>query len=148
MFGGDTEGSRVLALDSVSLSIPAGQFVAVVGPSGCGKTTILNMLAGLLRPTVGTVLRHGKPVNGPSKDIGYMLARSALAPWRTARRNVELGLELARGAPQGAFGTGAAAVGAGQPRRSSPTSTRRSCPRACASGRRSPARSPSTPTCG
>ena len=99
MFGGDTEGSRVLALDSVSLSIPAGQFVAVVGPSGCGKTTILNMLAGLLRPTVGTVMRHGKQVNGPSKDIGYMLARSALAPWRTARRNVELGLELARGAP-------------------------------------------------
>ena len=95
VFGGDTEGSRVLALDSVSLSIPAGQFVAVVGPSGCGKTTILNMLAGLLRPTVGTVMRHGKQVNGPSKDIGYMLARSALAPWRTARRNVELGLELA-----------------------------------------------------
>src|SRR5215212_10332488 len=82
VFGGDTEGSRVLALDSVSLSIPAGQFVAVVGPSGCGKTTILNMLAGLLRPTVGTVLRHGRPVDGPSNDIGYMLARSALAPWR------------------------------------------------------------------
>ncbi len=95
VFGGDTEGSRVLALDSVSLTIPAGQFVAVVGPSGCGKTTILNMLAGLLRPTVGTVMRHGKQVDGPSKDIGYMLARSALAPWRTARRNVELGLELA-----------------------------------------------------
>jgi ABC-type nitrate/sulfonate/bicarbonate transport system ATPase subunit len=95
VFGGATEGSRVLALDSVSLSIPAGQFVAVVGPSGCGKTTILNMLAGLLRPTVGKVMRHGKEVNGPSKDIGYMLARSALAPWRTARRNVELGLELA-----------------------------------------------------
>jgi NitT/TauT family transport system ATP-binding protein len=95
VFGGDTEGSRVLALDSVSLTIPAGQFVAVVGPSGCGKTTILNMLAGLLRPTTGTVSRHGKPVTGTSKDIGYMLARSALAPWRTAQRNVELGLELA-----------------------------------------------------
>ena len=83
-----------------------------------------------------------------SKDIGYMLARSALAPWRTARRNVELGLELARGAPQGAVGAGDAAAGAGQPRPSSPTSTRRSCPKACASGWRSPARSPSTPTCG
>jgi NitT/TauT family transport system ATP-binding protein len=94
VFGGDTEDSRVLALDSVSLTIPAGQFVAVVGPSGCGKTTVLNMLAGLLRPTVGTVLRHGRPVNGPSSDIGYMLARSALAPWRTAKRNVELGLEI------------------------------------------------------
>ncbi len=100
VFGGDTEGSRVLALDSVSLTIPAGQFVAVVGPSGCGKTTILNMLAGLLRPTVGSVLRHGRPVSGPSNDIGYMLARSALAPWRTAKRNVELGLEIC-GVPRG-----------------------------------------------
>ncbi|MEZ5218883.1 MAG: ABC transporter ATP-binding protein [Ilumatobacteraceae bacterium] len=99
VFGGATEGDRVLALDSVSLTIPAGQFVAVVGPSGCGKTTILNMLAGMLKPTVGTVQRHGKPVNGPSKDIGYMLARSALAPWRTARKNVELALEL-RGVPK------------------------------------------------
>jgi NitT/TauT family transport system ATP-binding protein len=99
VFGGETEQDRVLALDSVSLSIPTGQFVAVVGPSGCGKTTILNMLAGILKPTVGTVKRHGKPVTGPSTDIGYMLARSALAPWRTARRNVEFGLEL-RGVPR------------------------------------------------
>lgn len=94
VFGGDTDSDRVLALDSVSLSIPAGQFVAVVGPSGCGKTTILNMLAGLLEPTVGTVKRHDRPVEGTSRDIGYMLARSALAPWRTARRNVEMGLEF------------------------------------------------------
>ena len=94
VFGGDTEEQRVLALDSVDLTIPSGQFVAVVGPSGCGKTTILNMLAGVLKPTVGSVRRHGTVVDGPSKDIGYMLARSALAPWRTARKNVEFGLEL------------------------------------------------------
>jgi len=94
VFDGSTADERVLALDSVSLDIPVGQFVAVVGPSGCGKTTILNMLAGLLKPTVGSVKRHGKVVDGPSNDIGYMLARSALAPWRTARANVELGLEI------------------------------------------------------
>jgi NitT/TauT family transport system ATP-binding protein len=82
------------ALDSVDLTVPPGQFVALVGPSGCGKTTILNLLAGLMPPTAGELLRHGQPVTGPSKDIGYMLARSALTPWRTARRNVELGLEL------------------------------------------------------
>ena len=68
--------------------------MAVVGPSGCGKTTILNMLAGILNPTQGSVLRHGTEVDGPSQDIGYMLARSGLSPWRTARRNVELGLEF------------------------------------------------------
>ncbi|HUV19690.1 MAG TPA: ABC transporter ATP-binding protein [Ilumatobacteraceae bacterium] len=94
VFDGSTAEERVLALDSIDMSIPPGQFVAVVGPSGCGKTTILNMLAGLLKPTVGTVKRHGEIVSGPSNDIGYMLARSALAPWRTARKNVELGLEI------------------------------------------------------
>ena len=88
-----------MATHDINISIPAGQFVAIVGPSGCGKTTILNMLAGLLRPTTGSVKRHGVEVDGPSRDIGYMLARSALSPWRTARKNVEFGLEI-RGVPK------------------------------------------------
>ena len=93
IFGGqDTE--HVLAVDTINLEIPQGQFVAIVGPSGCGKTTILNMLSGLIKPTVGSVQRHGQEVQGPSRDIGYMLARSALSPWRTARKNVELGLQI------------------------------------------------------
>jgi NitT/TauT family transport system ATP-binding protein len=92
-------GKAVIALDDVNLSIRHGEFVAIVGPSGCGKTTILNMLAGLIKPTRGTVLRHGAPVCGPSRDVGYMLARSALIPWRTVRRNVEFGPEL-RHAPR------------------------------------------------
>ncbi|MFZ8966823.1 MAG: ABC transporter ATP-binding protein [Ilumatobacteraceae bacterium] len=95
IFGGARpDDDPVLATHDINLAIPAGQFVAIVGPSGCGKTTILNMLAGLISPTRGTVKRHGVEVHGTSKDIGYMLARSALSPWRTARRNVELGLEI------------------------------------------------------
>jgi NitT/TauT family transport system ATP-binding protein len=95
IFGGARpDDDPVLATYDINLAIPAGQFVAIVGPSGCGKTTILNMLAGLISPTRGTVKRHGVEVHGTSKDIGYMLARSALSPWRTARRNVELGLEI------------------------------------------------------
>jgi len=95
IFGGARpDDDPVLASHDINLAIPAGQFVAIVGPSGCGKTTILNMLAGLISPTRGTVKRHGVEVHGTSKDIGYMLARSALSPWRTARRNVELGLEI------------------------------------------------------
>ena len=86
IFGGDRPTDEpVLAVHDINLSIPAGQFVAVVGPSGCGKTTILNMLSGLIQATKGSVCRHGNEVNGPSSDIGYMLARSALSPWRTAQ---------------------------------------------------------------
>lgn len=100
IFGGDhPKDEPVLAVQDIDLSIPAGQFVAVVGPSGCGKTTILNMLAGIIGATRGSVMRHGKEIDGPSDDIGYMLARSGLSPWRTARRNVELGLEF-RGVPR------------------------------------------------
>jgi NitT/TauT family transport system ATP-binding protein len=84
----------MLALDNVSLDVAEGQFVTLVGASGCGKTTILNMAAGLLQPVVGRVLLHGEPVTQPSRRIGYMFARDGLLPWRSARRNVEVGLEL------------------------------------------------------
>ncbi len=92
------DGTFTHALDAVDLRVQPGEFVALVGPSGCGKTTILNLLAGLIPPTGGELVRNNQPVTGTSKDVGYMLARSALTPWRTARKNVELGLEL-RGVP-------------------------------------------------
>ena len=73
IFGGERPTDEpVLAIHDINISIPAGQFVAVVGPSGCGKTTILNMLSGLIPPTKGSVRRHGSEVDGPSSDIGYM----------------------------------------------------------------------------
>ena len=93
VFGG--EGNNpVLAVDTINIAIPKGQFVAIVGPSGCGKTTVLNMLSGLIPPTAGSVKRNGKEVDWPSRDVGYMLARSALSPWRTALKNIEMGLQI------------------------------------------------------
>ncbi|MGE3620986.1 MAG: ABC transporter ATP-binding protein [Acidimicrobiia bacterium] len=85
--------SRIVALQDIDLDIEPGQFVALVGASGCGKTTLLNMAAGLLSPTSGEVVVDGKPPRLPNMDIGYMFARDALLPWRTAQRNVELPLE-------------------------------------------------------
>lgn len=85
--------SRVL--NDINLSIPQGQFVCLVGSSGCGKTTLLNTVAGHLRPEVGSVsLRSadGSPLD--SRSIGYMLARDSLVPWRTIRDNVAYGLEM------------------------------------------------------
>lgn len=89
-------GREHVALSAIDLRIPSGQFVALVGASGCGKTTLLNMIAGLVRASTGDVLLNGHAPTCPDADIGYMFARDALLPWRTARRNVELPLE-ARG---------------------------------------------------
>ena len=90
---GSSKATEFLALEEVNLSIPEGQFVALVGASGCGKTTLLNMVAGLIEPTKGELLVDGRIPSVPNLDIGYMFARDALLPWRTARRNVELPLE-------------------------------------------------------
>lgn len=93
--GGDRAADRrVVALDDVDLEIPTGQFVALVGASGCGKTTLLNMVAGLIQPTRGRVTVGGVSPKLGNLDVGYMFARDALLPWRSARRNVELPLEV------------------------------------------------------
>ncbi|UGQ11616.1 ABC transporter ATP-binding protein [Yinghuangia sp. ASG 101] len=90
---------QVTALTDVSFDVPAGQFIAIVGASGCGKTTLLNMAAGLVTPTGGSVTLGGRRPSCPNYDLGYMFARDALLPWRSARHNVELPLE-ARGVPR------------------------------------------------
>ncbi len=88
------DGSRVEALGEVSLEIVPGEFLCLVGPSGCGKTTLLNILAGLQRPSRGQVLRHGRQLNGSFGWAGYLSQAETLLPWRTVRANAEIGLEL------------------------------------------------------
>jgi NitT/TauT family transport system ATP-binding protein len=92
------EGTPMMALDHVSFDVPRGQFLALVGASGCGKTTILNMAAGLIQPVAGSVMVNGERLLKPSRRTGYMFARDGLLPWRSARSNLEVGLEL-RGVP-------------------------------------------------
>jgi len=87
-------GRPTVTIENVSISIPRGQFVALVGPSGCGKTTLLNMVAGLVRPSSGSVRVANEEVTQPRRDVGYMCARDGLLPWRVARDNVGLGLEI------------------------------------------------------
>jgi len=74
----------VEVLQSVSLTIHEGEFVAVVGPSGCGKTTLLNILSGFDQPTSGTVERFGA--------LRMVYQQDGLFPWRTAAQNIEMGL--------------------------------------------------------
>ncbi|MEU6075750.1 ABC transporter ATP-binding protein [Micromonospora sp. NPDC047074] len=82
------------ALDDVSLRCRDGEFLVLVGRSGSGKTTILNVLSGLLEPDAGEVSILGGRPRAARPRMGFMFARDALMPWRTARRNVELGLEI------------------------------------------------------
>ena len=85
--------STLTAIERVSLEVRAGEFVAVVGPSGCGKSTILNLVAGLDRPSEGRILLNSIPVEGPNPTVGFMLQKDLLLPWRSIVHNVEFGLE-------------------------------------------------------
>lgn len=91
------KGQSFQTLDRTDLEVPGGQFVALVGASGCGKTTLPNHMVGLHRPTRGAMGVDGRPAVCPNPDVGYMLARDALLPWRSAQRNVELCLEARKG---------------------------------------------------
>jgi NitT/TauT family transport system ATP-binding protein len=81
-------------LQDISLTVSDGEFLAVVGPSGCGKTTLLNVLAGLEPIQHGQVSVGGQPPRAGRRDVGYMLARDCLLPWRRALENAGLALEL------------------------------------------------------
>ncbi len=79
------------ALSNVSFDVPQGQFVAIVGPTGCGKTSVLNLIAGLLKPSSGTIRCSGHEISSVNRDAVYMFQQDALLPWKTARENVMLG---------------------------------------------------------
>jgi NitT/TauT family transport system ATP-binding protein len=87
------KGSRDVLAD-VSFTVRPGEFVCIVGPSGVGKTTILRIIAGLQRPTSGTVSVSGRVLDGPSKDVGLVFQdySRSLMPWMSVRDNVTLPL--------------------------------------------------------
>ena len=83
---------RSPVLDSVSLDLKSGEFIALLGPSGSGKSTLLRVLAGLMPPSEGRVLVHGDPLQGPNPRVAIVFQSFALFPWLTVLDNVELGL--------------------------------------------------------
>jgi len=93
----DLDGQIVPVIADLSLTLKAGEIISIVGPSGCGKTTLLNTLCGLLTPDSGHIRWHGRAVSGQPQNVGYMLQKDLLLPWRTALGNTMLGLEI-RGA--------------------------------------------------
>ena len=86
---------ETVAIDDFSLDIKKGELISIVGPSGCGKTTLLRMIAGLLESTSGSILIEGQPCTKPGPERGMVFQDFALFPWRSVRKNVEFGLEIA-----------------------------------------------------
>ncbi len=91
---GRAKDEPLSALEDIHISVPDRCFASIVGPSGCGKTTLLRIVAGLVRPTVGTVLIDNEPVRGPSRACGYVPQAYTLFPWLTVEGNIEFGMRL------------------------------------------------------
>ena len=87
------DGTRILVVGTTNLAIEAGKIIALLGPSGCGKSTLLRILTGLSQPSSGTLLWHGKPLNGQTPNVAIVFQSFALFPWLTVIQNVEAPLE-------------------------------------------------------
>jgi NitT/TauT family transport system ATP-binding protein len=90
----DTPKGKLSVVEDVSYDIHDGDFIAVIGPSGCGKTTMMSMLAGFQKPTSGTVMFDGAPVNGPGPERGVIFQEYGVFPWLTVKENIAFGLRL------------------------------------------------------
>jgi NitT/TauT family transport system ATP-binding protein len=86
----EREGRKVEALSATNLEIAAGRFCAILGPSGCGKSTLMMLVAGLYRPTAGTILLDGQPLTGCYTHAGIVFQSDVLLPWLTVLDNVLL----------------------------------------------------------
>ena len=85
----------VHALRKVNLKIKTGEFVTIVGPSGCGKSTLLRIIAGLVTPSDGEIVKHD------TSKGAFVFQDAALLPWRTVQKNAELLMELEDGFSKG-----------------------------------------------
>jgi NitT/TauT family transport system ATP-binding protein len=84
----------VIALDKLSFSVSAGEFVAILGPSGCGKSSLIATIAGFQSPHAGTLLVDGQVVTEPGSDRGVVFQQPTLFPWKTVRQNIDFGLRM------------------------------------------------------
>lgn len=88
-------GEDIHALKGVSFRIEEGEPIAIIGPSGCGKSTILKLIAGLIKPSSGTMKINDQLVEKPRKETALILQDYGLLPWKTVMGNAALGLKIA-----------------------------------------------------
>ncbi len=89
-----SEDHLLPVLRHISFDVKEGEIVSLVGESGCGKTTLLRIVQGLVRLDAGKIRVDGEPVTAPGRDRGFVFQQASLLPWRSARSNIEFGLEL------------------------------------------------------
>ena len=82
------------AIEDVSFDVRDGEFLVILGPGRCGKTVLLNIIAGLVEKTSGSVIYDGKEINGVDPEMGMVFQKTALMPFKTVMENVELGLKF------------------------------------------------------
>jgi ABC-type nitrate/sulfonate/bicarbonate transport system ATPase subunit len=92
----DLRGSHLPVLDSINITVAAGEFVALLGPSGCGKSTLLRLVSGLDQPSEGSITVDGMRIDRPDPSRILVFQDPTLFPWATVWRNVATGLD-ARG---------------------------------------------------
>lgn len=86
------EKREVPVLEDITFTVKKRESIAVVGPSGCGKTTLIRIIAGLEKPTKGSVKVKGKEITGPTKEVNMIFQSFSLLPWKTVLENVEMAL--------------------------------------------------------
>lgn len=90
----DTAHGPLRVVEDVSFSVRDREFVSIIGPSGCGKTTMMNIVAGFVQPTGGSVTLDGRPVGGPGPERGVIFQEYGVFPWLTVEQNIAFGLNL------------------------------------------------------
>ena len=84
-----------IAVRDINLEVQPGEVVSIIGHSGCGKSTVLNMIAGLDKPSVGQMTLDGQPVKGPGRDRGMVFQHHGLLPWLSIYDNVLVAVQSA-----------------------------------------------------
>jgi ABC-type nitrate/sulfonate/bicarbonate transport system ATPase subunit len=87
-----TDGNEVRVLEGIDLDVREGEFVCILGPSGCGKSTFLNLVAGFLSPTAGSLRIDGEDVRGPDPRRIFVFQERGVFPWLTVEGNIGFGL--------------------------------------------------------
>ena len=89
-----TKDGYVTAIEDVSFDVYEGEFLVLLGPGRCGKTVLLNIIAGLMEKTTGSILFDGKETSGVHEDVSMVFQKVALMPFKTVMQNVEIGLKF------------------------------------------------------